>query len=118
MSIDLIIRQGTILDGTGSEAYQADLAIEKGRIVEIGRIESHDVASLDAKGMYVAPGFIETDMTNKLNEKLRDQVMQQIPQKRFGSPDDVSHVVTFLASEEASYITGQVVNVDGGMVMA
>lgn len=59
MSIDLIIRQGTILDGTGSEAYQADLAIEKGRIVEIGRIESHDVASLDAKGMYVAPGFID-----------------------------------------------------------
>ena len=59
MSIDLVIRQGTILDGTASEAYRADLAIENGRIVEIGRVEANDVASLDAEGMYVTPGFID-----------------------------------------------------------
>ena len=59
MSIDLVIRQGTILDGTASESYQADLAIEKGRIVDIGRIEANDAASLDAEGMYVTPGFID-----------------------------------------------------------
>jgi N-acyl-D-amino-acid deacylase len=59
VSIDLVIRKGTILDGTASEMYQADLAIENGRIVHIGRVEANDVASIDAEGMYVAPGFID-----------------------------------------------------------
>jgi N-acyl-D-amino-acid deacylase len=59
VGIDLVIRQGTILDGTASEAFQADLAIENGRIVEIGRVEANGVASLDAEGMYVTPGFID-----------------------------------------------------------
>ena len=59
MSIDLVIKQGTILDGTASKAYEADLAIYNGRIVEIGEIQGDDVPSLNAKGMYVTPGFID-----------------------------------------------------------
>ena len=65
----------------------------------------------------VAPGFIETDMTGKLSGKVRDQAAAQIPMGAFGKPEDVAKAVGFLASEDAGYITGQVIHVDGGMVM-
>ena len=59
MSIELLIKNGTILDGTGSKAFKADIALEKGRIVEIGRIETNNVEKIDAEGFYVTPGFID-----------------------------------------------------------
>ena len=65
----------------------------------------------------VAPGFIETDMTKKLSERVRETVIGQIPLGRFGSPEHVAKAVGFLASDDAEYITGQVIHVDGGMVM-
>jgi 3-oxoacyl-[acyl-carrier protein] reductase len=65
----------------------------------------------------VAPGFIATDMTDAMNEKAREAVLGTIPMKRMGQPEDVANAVLFLVSENASYITGQIVNVDGGMVM-
>ena len=65
----------------------------------------------------VAPGFIETAMTDGIPEKLRDAMIASIPLGRMGQPEDVAKAVCFLASEEASYITGQVLVVDGGMVM-
>jgi 3-oxoacyl-[acyl-carrier protein] reductase len=65
----------------------------------------------------VAPGFIETDMTGVLSQELKDKLLAGIPLKRFGRPDDIAAAVRFLASEEAGYITGQVIGVNGGMYM-
>jgi 3-oxoacyl-[acyl-carrier protein] reductase len=65
----------------------------------------------------VAPGFIETDMTSKLNEKVREEYLKNIPLSRAGKPNDIAKTVLFLASEYSDYITGQVINIDGGMVM-
>ena len=65
----------------------------------------------------VAPGFIETDMTANLTAEARTALSAQIPLERLGSPEDIAGVVTFLASDRAAYITGQVITVDGGMVM-
>ena len=65
----------------------------------------------------VAPGYIQTDMTGTLPDKVKDAIMSTIPLKRLGRPEDVANLVAFLATEEAAYITGQVINVDGGMAM-
>ena len=65
----------------------------------------------------IAPGFIETDMTSVLEDKTKETIMSHIPLKRMGSVEDVSNLAVFLASDLASYITGQVITVDGGMVM-
>ena len=65
----------------------------------------------------VAPGFIETDMTDGLGDKFKEEAKKGIPLRRFGKPEDVANVVAFLSSESSNYITGQVINVDGGMVM-
>ena len=65
----------------------------------------------------VAPGFIETDMTSVLSDTVKQSIYNQIPLKRMGTADDVANLVRFLASEDSSYITGQVINVDGGMLM-
>jgi 3-oxoacyl-[acyl-carrier protein] reductase len=65
----------------------------------------------------VAPGYIETDMTDALSEKNKDAMLQQIPLGRFGRPQDITAVVVFLASEAASYITGQVIHISGGIYM-
>ena len=65
----------------------------------------------------IAPGFIDTDMTRKLSDQVRNQLMSRIATQSFGTPEDVAACVVFLASEEASYITGQTLNVNGGMAM-
>jgi 3-oxoacyl-[acyl-carrier protein] reductase len=66
----------------------------------------------------VAPGFIETRMTDKLSDKVKESFLKNIPMNRLGKPEEVAAVVNFLVSQESDYITGQVINIDGGLVMA
>ena len=65
----------------------------------------------------VAPGFIETEMTDQLSDNVKESVLKSIPMNKMGSPEDVANLVNFLVSDESKYITGQVINVDGGMIM-
>ena len=65
----------------------------------------------------IAPGFIDTEMTRVLDEKIKDKLVEQIPLSRLGLPEDIAHSVVFLVSSRSSYITGQVLNVNGGMLM-
>ena len=76
-----------------------------------------ELASRNINVNCVAPGFIETDMTDKLNDQQREAILQNVPINRLGKPDDIAKAVLFLASSDADYITGQVLTVDGGMVM-
>jgi 3-oxoacyl-[acyl-carrier protein] reductase len=78
---------------------------------------AREIASRGITVNVVAPGFIETDMTSVLNEEVRKGALSQIPVARFGATDDIAAAVSFLASAEASYISGQVLAVDGGMSM-
>ena len=113
---DLILRGGTVVDGTRSRPYAADVCIRDGRIARIapeGGEEAREV--VDVSGLAVAPGFIATDMTDALSEKQREAIVGRIASKRLGEPEDVAKLVRFLASEDAGYITGQVVCIDGGM---
>jgi 3-oxoacyl-[acyl-carrier protein] reductase len=76
-----------------------------------------ELASRNIRVNAVAPGFIQTSMTDKLNEEQKQLMLNAIPLKRIGTPEEVANLVLFLASDDSSYTTGQVINVDGGMVM-
>ncbi len=76
-----------------------------------------EVASRGILVNAVAPGFIETSMTEVLKEEVKEEIAKSIPLRRMGNPQDVANVVKFLASEDSSYITGQVIHIDGGMLM-
>ena len=108
----------TSVVGMAGNAGQANYAAAKAGIIGLTKTTAKEVASRGITVNAVAPGFIDTDMTRKLSDKVKEQVIQQVPLKRFGTPEDVARAVTFLASEDAGYITGHVLTVDGGLVMA
>ena len=95
---------------------QANYAASKGGVIAFTKSIAKELASRNINVNAVAPGFIETDMTAKLSEDVRNQIMKQVPLAKWGSPSDVANVALFLVSDAANYITGQVVQVDGGMV--
>jgi len=96
---------------------QANYAASKAGIIGLTKSAARELASRNITVNAVAPGFITTAMTEALDEKARERLLQQIPMQRLGAPEDVAHVVVFLLGDDAAYITGQVVNCDGGMWM-
>ena len=98
-------------------AGQANYAAAKAGMIGFSKSLAKEFAARSVTVNVVAPGFIETDMTADLDERLREAVLKFIPLKRFGQPEDIAQMAAFLCSEEAGYVTGQVFTVDGGMVM-
>ena len=115
-------RQGRIISissvvGQSGNAGQANYAASKAGLIGFTKAVALEVASRGITANVVAPGLIETDMTQSIAEKAREQWEARIPLRRLGTPDDVAAAVCFLASDEAAYITGQVLAVNGGMYM-
>jgi len=96
---------------------QSNYAASKAGLIGFTQSVAREFASRGITANCIAPGFIETDMTSELNEELKANVLRQIPMGKFGSAEDVANAALFLASPSASYVTGQVLTVDGGMVM-
>jgi 3-oxoacyl-[acyl-carrier protein] reductase len=97
---------------------QANYAASKAGIIALTKTVAKELASRNINANCVAPGFIQTEMTAKLSEDVKAKMMEAIPMAKLGIPEDVANVCLFLASEESSYITGQTITIDGGMVMA
>ncbi len=111
-----IINMASVVGVTGN-AGQANYAASKAGVIGLTKATAREFASRGVTVNAVAPGFIETDMTAGLSDKVKEASVSQIPLGKFGTAEQVAAVVAFLSSEEAGYITGQVINVDGGMVM-
>jgi len=103
--------------GLMGNAGQANYAASKAGLIGFSKSVAKEFASRGITCNVVCPGFIETDMTKGLSEELKKKLLERIPLQRLGQPDDVAGVVEFLCSPAASYITGQILTVDGGMVM-
>jgi 3-oxoacyl-[acyl-carrier protein] reductase len=103
--------------GLVGNAGQANYSASKAGVIGFTKSIAREVASRNINVNAIAPGFIETAMTDKLNEKQKEALLANIPLKKLGKPEEVAKVVYFLCSEDAGYITGQVIAVDGGMTM-
>ena len=103
--------------GLNGNAGQANYAASKAGIIGLTKSVARELAGRNVTVNAVAPGYIGTDMTNVLPEKVKEAMKAQIPAKRIGTPEDVANVVAFLCSDEAAYVTGEVIRVDGGLAM-
>jgi len=111
-----IINISSIVGETGNPG-QANYVASKAGLIGLTKSLAQEIASRNITVNAIAPGFIDTDMTAVLSDQLKQNMLTHIPLKRFGKPEDVAAAVKFLASEEAGYITGAVLNVNGGMYM-
>jgi 3-oxoacyl-[acyl-carrier protein] reductase len=98
-------------------AGQANYVASKAGLIGLTKTVARELAPRGITVNAVAPGFIETSMTAELSEKVKEAMLAQVPLARMGQPEDVAEAVAFLASEGASYITGQVIHINGGMYM-
>jgi 3-oxoacyl-[acyl-carrier protein] reductase len=103
--------------GISGNAGQTNYSASKAGIIGFTKSLAKEVASRNILVNAIAPGFIQTSMTDVLKEEIKDEIAKNIPLKRMGTAKDVANLVKFLVSEDSSYITGQVINVDGGMLM-
>ena len=103
--------------GISGNAGQTNYSASKAGIIGFTKSLAKEVASRNINVNAIAPGFIKTDMTDVLKEEVKEEISKTIPLKRMGEAKDVANLVKFLVSEESNYITGQVINVDGGMLM-
>ena len=115
-------RQGAIVNiasivGVMGNAGQANYSASKAGLIGLTKTMARELAPRNITVNAIAPGFIDTEMTRVLDEKIRDKLIEQIPLSRLGLPDDIAQSVFFLVSGRSSYITGQVINVNGGMLM-
>jgi 3-oxoacyl-[acyl-carrier protein] reductase len=115
-------RSGSIVNiasvaGVMGNAGQANYSASKGGLIALTKTTAKELAGRNIRCNAVAPGFIETQMTDVLDEEVKDRWLENIPLRRGGTADEVADVVTFLAGSRASYITGQVLNIDGGLIM-
>ena len=107
----------TSVSGVMGNAGQANYSASKAGMIGLTKSMARELASRNITVNAVAPGFIETEMTAVLSDAVKEAAVKQIPVGRFGSPTDIANMVKYLASDEAAYITGQVICVDGGMAM-
>jgi len=115
-------RSGRIINissvvGISGNAGQTNYSASKAGIIGFTKSLAKEIASRNILVNALAPGFIETNMTDVLKDEVKEAISKQIPLNRMGKAEDVANVVKFLASEDSSYITGQVINIDGGMLM-
>jgi 3-oxoacyl-[acyl-carrier protein] reductase len=103
--------------GVSGNPGQANYAAAKSGIIGLTKAVAQELASRNITVNAVAPGYIDTEMTDRLGDKAKAAMLDQIPMGRIGTPEEVAGVVAFLASPAANYITGQVINVSGGMYM-
>ncbi|VFP82151.1 3-oxoacyl-ACP reductase FabG [Candidatus Erwinia haradaeae] len=111
-----IINIGSVIGSTGNVG-QSNYSATKAGLIGLSKSLAREIASRGITVNVVAPGFIETDMTRALSAKTREEIMTKIPIGRLGQVQDIAQAVTFLASEAASYITGETLHVNGGMLM-
>ncbi len=107
----------TSVIGVMGNPSQTNYAASKAGLIGLTKATAKELASRGINCNAVAPGLIATEMTDVLPENVKENYLNSIPQKRYGTPEDVANVVCFLVSEEANYITGQVIHIDGGLVM-
>ncbi|MED3624259.1 3-oxoacyl-[acyl-carrier-protein] reductase [Neobacillus thermocopriae] len=115
-------RSGRIINissivGVSGNPGQANYVAAKAGVIGLTKTTAKELASRNITVNAIAPGFITTDMTDKLPEDVRNEMLKQIPLARLGEPKDIAKAAAFLASDDAAYITGQTIHIDGGMVM-
>lgn len=115
-------RQGRIINissivGVSGNPGQANYVAAKAGVIGLTKTTAKELASRNITVNAIAPGFIETDMTDELDDAIKEEMLKQIPLASFGQPEDVANVVAFVASDESAYMTGQTLHIDGGMVM-